>query len=288
MTPSSESTPEPTDLTSRSMTPLAKFHHWLIAEDKNPTLFAHILIVGLIIGTVALADLLLAKAATQKRYRWMTLYYPPEVTLSESKSPPSMAEIISHSEARIDEALSNFEAAPDIKQRLRSQFLRIQARTLIHSDVMAFFYGRSFVTLVIVSVNGVVGVVCLFFISKDGWSDSNNVLLNLFVVSAGIVVLYSNLSIFLKIEDNVNNNTELYLSYLLLKEEFLSYLVTQKNDTGNDLTPEDFVLYIDQKILQLNIITLDFDNQKVQDYSQQFERVLEGEQDNLADPPTEE
>ncbi|NEO87133.1 MAG: hypothetical protein F6J87_23175 [Spirulina sp. SIO3F2] len=284
----SDPLPESPESTPRFFPPLAQFFRWLIAKDKNPTLLAHVLVASSIMGIVILTDGFLAKIATEKKYEWMTIYYPPEVTVSEASKHPTIDEILSHAETRVDAALKNLNADTEIKQRLRSQFLRIQTRAVIHGDVMAFFYGRSFVTLVVVSVSGVTGVLCLFFISKDGWSDCNNILLNLFVISAGIVVLYGNLSIFLKFEENTNNNTELYLSYLILKEEFLSYLATQKNNAGDEILPSDFVLYMDQRMHQLNVITLDFDNQKVQDYSQKFERVLEGEQDSLADPPAAE
>lgn len=285
----------PTNSPSESPAPSPKFlppraivFRLLIAKNNNPTFLAHAFMASLIVVTIILVDGFLAKLATDKKYEWMTIYFPPEVIATETSKYPTTDEILSHSETRIDAALKNFAADAQLKQRLRSQFLRIQTRAVIHGDVMAFFYGRSFVTLVVVSVSGVAGVLCLFFISKDGWSDCNNLLLNLFVVSAGIVVLYGNLSIFLKFDANTQNNTELYLAYLGLKEEFLSYLVTQQTSAGETLPPPEFVHYIDRQLTVLNTITLDFDNQKVQDYSQKFERVLEGEQDSLADPPAAE
>ncbi|MEM8639194.1 MAG: hypothetical protein AAGG51_10315 [Cyanobacteria bacterium P01_G01_bin.54] len=254
------------------LTPLTR---GLWAADGNPTVLGHLLVAGCFIGSVAIADFGLSQLAIQKKHRWMALYYPPEVATIGSPQAANLQTVLEHNQKRIDTLLQDFDAEPQLKQRLRSQFLRLQTRALIHSDVAAFFYGRSFVTLSIVSVSGIIALLCLFFISKDGWDDSSTLLLNLFVLAAGTVVLYGNLSIFLQYEANSQENIQVYTACINLREEFLSYLVTQQSRSGNTLTPTEFIHYIDLQFELLNGITLNFDNQKLLDYTNQFETLLQ-------------
>lgn len=121
--------------------------------------------------------------------------------------------------------------------------------------------------------SGAIAVICLFFISKEGWEKINNAVINVFVISSGIVLFYGNLSLTFKQEDNIKNSHAIYLSCLSIRNELLSYLATKQNVRGIAESPESFVHYLDKKLMSISLIQLGFNPSQLADVSKQLNNL---------------
>jgi hypothetical protein len=155
--------------------------------------------------------------------------------------------------------------------RLREQLAEIQYRREKHSVVMLHFYERHFVSLSMASGSALIAATCLFFISKQGWKNVNNSLINVFVVTSSIALLFNQLPQLFEHDINIEVNRKLYLQYVALENQVRSYLATQ-GTLGTD-SPEpnqfetieinQFICNVDKELEELNQIPLQFDASQV-------------------------
>lgn len=117
----------------------------------------------------------------------------------------------------------------------------------------------------------IIAGICLFFISKLGWQNANNALINIFIVTTSAGLLYQQLPVIFKQEINLGANRVLYIKYTELSYELLSYLATKHvkslaPENPNQLTevePKIFIHSIDNKLAELNQIPIEFDATRV-------------------------
>lgn len=167
----------------------------------------------------------------------------------------------------------NFKAKPAVQERLNEQFDEIQTRIKSHSDVMIYFYKQSYVCGSMSLALAITSALCTFFISRDGWEKANNGLINAFLVTTSAAFVYNQIPVIFKQENNIAGNRTLYLEYVALRNEFLSYAATGGTIGGDTTQPivfssvdtNQFIHQIDRRLAELNQIAIDFDLSRVAD-----------------------
>jgi hypothetical protein len=225
----------------------------LISPGSNQlTGLGHGVLAGaLLLGSFALNGWMLVFASHQER-DWLN-FATVEKTLEASKA-----------------AVANVQATPAERARMVDQFMLIQARTQTHAEVMGLFYKLNFIALGTIGLATGVASISLFFISKAGWERANNALINIFIVSTGLVIFHSNVIFIFKFQDNIKLNGELYTEYTQLYNSVLSYWAIQPS-SANSPNPAEFILATDQQLATLGKVTLDFDVSRISQLSKPLE-----------------
>ncbi|XGV98123.1 MAG: hypothetical protein ACAF41_04125 [Leptolyngbya sp. BL-A-14] len=231
--------------------------HWskhFVLPNYQPTLLGHIVISTSLILGICLSYALMFWFAGTKQNEWLaaTAELKPET---------------------INTSIANLATKPSEKARLIDQFQQIQDRIQKHASVMGFFYKQYYISLSMICGGSVVASICLFFISKNGWDRVNNALINIFIVSSSTVILYGNIALVFKQEENIKDNQTLYLSYFALRNEMLSYWATQQDITGQSIKPEKFIHYMDKRLQDLSQIHLGFDATRITNLTEQMRQL---------------
>ena len=240
----------------KNLQPVAspRLGRFISQKNHQPTLLGHIVISTSLVLGICLGYTLMFWFAGIKQNEWLSV------------TPALKTEAI-------NTAIANLATKPSEKARLIDQFEQIQDRIQKHANVMGFFYKQYYISLSMICGGSVVASICLFFISKKGWDRVNNALINIFIVSSSTVILYGNVSLVFKQEENIKDNQALYLSYFALRNEMLSYWATQQASTGDSIAPAKFIHYMDGRLQELSQIRLGFDATRITDLSDQMEQL---------------
>jgi hypothetical protein len=209
----------------------------------QPTLLGHCLITGGLLSLVGSSFLGLNWYASTKADDWFQKV--------ERLTPPSQ----------------NAVQEPAAQVRLKEQLDEIQQRIDRHAKVMIYFYKQYFVSLSMTSGLALFAAICVFFISRDGWEKAHNGLINAFIVTSSAALLYGHIPGLFRQEINLKANRDLYLSYVSLGDEVLSYLATGGNvvtDTNQaeqfiKIEPAQFIHDLDRQLADLNKVPIEFD-----------------------------
>jgi hypothetical protein len=164
-------------------------------------------------------------------------------------------------------------ATPTEKVRLAEQLNQIELRINRYSAMMVFFYKHYYISISLTSASALVAGICLFFISKKGWQDANNALINVFIITSGAVIFFGDLPGIFRHNDNSAASRDLYLEHISLRNQVRSYLATGATVGGDPEKPNEFsrpetsrfILYVDQKLAELNQIPIGFDPTGIKD-----------------------
>ena len=165
------------------------------------------------------------------------------------------------------------KGTPVAKVRLSEQFEEIQLRIKSHSAVMVFFYKQYYISGSMSLTLGLFAALCGFLISRDGWQKANNGLINAFLVTSTFVFFYNQLPLIFKQDSNIAGNKTLYLDYISLRNEILSYAATnktisqdaEKNGQFTEVEVDQFIHQLDKRMAELNQVAIDFDLKRVTD-----------------------
>ena len=164
-------------------------------------------------------------------------------------------------------------ATPTEKMRLAEQLNQVELRINRYSAMMVFFYKHYYISISLTSASALVAGICLFFISKKGWQDANNALINVFIITSGAVIFFGDLPGIFRHNDNSAASRDSYLQHISLRNQVRSYLATgatvgEDPEKPNEFSrPETsrFILYVDQKLSELHKIPLGFDPTGIKD-----------------------
>ncbi|MBD2075387.1 hypothetical protein H6F86_16080 [Phormidium sp. FACHB-592] len=253
------------DAKSSQTAPLPQRGQFISPKNHQPTLLGHIVISTSLVLGICLSYALMFWFAGTKQNEWLSVTSSLE-------------------EKAVNTAIANLPTKPAEKARLIDQFDQIQDRIQKHGSVMGFFYKQYYISLSMICGGSVIASICLFFISKSGWERVNNALINIFIVSSSTVILYGNISLVFKQEENIKDNQALYLSYFALRNEMLSYWATQQVSTGDTIVPAaKFIHYMDGRLQELSQIRLGFDATGITDLGDQMKQ-LDGSSQKQAQP----
>lgn len=214
----------------------------------------HILISSSILILTGILDYSLTNIALAKNAEWRGHITPDKVAETEDINV-------------LDNSVADDTVRARQLHRIKEIYKIIMIRRHVHSEVMALFYARYFATLYIISITGLSSSLALLTISKNGWEKCSSYILNVFIISTGVVILYGNLMLSLDYQNNITTNENIALIYGRIIEEILSYLATEENKVGESLTMAEFIHYLDREIAAVSDITLDFSNeQSIKEY----------------------
>ncbi|HEY9663924.1 MAG TPA: hypothetical protein V6C65_36200 [Allocoleopsis sp.] len=224
---------------------------WAVTKNKQPTFLGHItLAASLLFFSIASYWVLLWFAGTREA-AWLATISPTPVEVLQDKA-------------------EQLPATPAERSRLVEQFQEVEARAAKHAQIMGFFYKQYYISTSMIVGSAVMASICLFFISKSGWDRINNALINIFICSSAVILFHGNLVLVFKQDENLRGNQELYLHYISLRQEVLSYWVTQQTIDGKSLEPVKFIHYLDSQMQGLNKIQLGFDSPQISTFVDQF------------------
>lgn len=147
-----------------------------------------------------------------------------------------------------------------IQERLKEQISQIRARARRHLNVVIFYYSKYYSSIVMSAVFGVFGGMLFIFISLRGWKESNNNLLIIFIISSSISALFAVIPSLFQQSQNIENNEQLYRGHIYLENRIRSYVAYYKTcDDNNSISPKEFMLDIDNKMKNLDELTVLFD-----------------------------
>ncbi|MBD1921949.1 hypothetical protein H6F77_12720 [Microcoleus sp. FACHB-831] len=156
------------------------------------------------------------------------------------------------------------------KQRIREQLQELRVRATTHVSIMMYFYSRFFTSISIASCSSVIAGVSLFFISKGGWDSANRYVVNIFIVASGSAVYFGTMPVMYRQEQNVADNKSLYLQYVALENEALSYLATGENINNKQLELKRFIHYLDGQLAKTNQLAVGFDATQIPKYQEVY------------------
>lgn len=221
---------------------------WAImnGQKRQPTFLGHIVLVLVLLSLVGIAYYVLLLVSSQWEQKWITA--PQRLTKEQIALQTAW-----------------LKPKPSVQSRLIFQLQDVEVLIDRNASIMGFFYKQYYISLAMMCTLGAIAVICLFFISKEGWGEVNNAVINIFVVSSGVVLFYGNLSLTFKQEENIKNSHAIYLSCLSLRNELLSYLATRQNTRGVEEKPESFIHYVDKKLMSISLIQLGFNPGQLSD-----------------------
>lgn len=181
-----------------------KFVAWWSAD--RPRNVAVIVMVVVIVGLFAVAVPLFSKLLAQDRItEW---YGGARHALAVAKEP----------------ALNHPASVPaEIQSRLSEQLADVRNAAHTHFLIATAFARYQFAMITIATICGVIAGVLLVFISAIGWKDAKWTLTLPFVVVAGGGIMFTSFTQLYRQAENIADNSRLYLAYLQVEDELLSY-----------------------------------------------------------------
>jgi len=152
------------------------------------------------------------------------------------------------------------------KQRLQAQYTEIHGRMKHHLEIMAEFLANYYLAINMVSILGAVSGICLFYIGSKGWTNSSIYVVTIGVYSTVAAAYYLSFVTVFKQQENISDNRILYLQYVALGNELLSYCATGTSDVTPAETPAAFIRRVDKRTALINNIAIGFDYNKIVDY----------------------
>jgi hypothetical protein len=219
-------------------------------NSRQPNVLGHCVISALAIGAIFMTTHGLKTYADDRQRDWM-----PAINAEQFQSLPE--------DSLIDQ--------PQIKTRLNQQLTETQSRLRRHWSVTSYFYQQYFISISMTASLAVIAGGCGFFVSREGWSRSNNIIVNLFIVSTGGAIFFGQLPGIFKQDINISANWSLYQNYSSIRDEILTYSATGGTiaaATAVDgqpivITPEQFIYSIDKKLASLNALPIQFDTSQI-------------------------
>ncbi len=173
----------------------------------------------------------------------------------------------------VDEMLNNAKinkGTQEQQSRLKQQIDLIQSRAEVHKQIMIYLYTRYFTSIVMVATFGVILAVLLLYGSINGVRNLPLYLLAiLYFVLAG-TLYWGSFPLIFKQDENIAKNKELYLSYIGLENQILSYLSTDRiKPDDEDINIREYILILDVELNKLNKLPLGFEPPEAKDYFEQ-------------------
>jgi ABC-type multidrug transport system fused ATPase/permease subunit len=175
----------------------------------------------------------------------------------------SWSQNLSPTAAKGIENFSAIQTTPQEKERLISQLNLARLRAQHHLNVAVYFFSNYYMSLLVTFVSGAVAAVALFFIVKKGWQAVNPYVVTVFITMSTVATAYGAFPGVFRQHENVAENKTLYLRYVALQNEILSYSATRKNSAGELKTASQFIIYLDQEFNRVNNLAIGFDATKI-------------------------
>lgn len=167
------------------------------------------------------------------------------------------------------------------QQRLQAQMHTINELMQRYCNVMAFFYKHYYASLTVSVGYSLVALLALFFISKKGWDDANNALINVMITCGGVAIYFTTLSQVFQQRENLKISQDLYVAAFTLKHELSSFAATRKkkDSPASEIEKDEAEIVaqinaIDSRIAQFGMIRIGFDPTPVLDMTAKIQKAI--------------
>lgn len=244
---------------------------------KQPTLLGHCLISASLIAVLGASYYSLNSYADKKANEWIN----NEKAISNDAFDKDKQVAITKKQT--ETLIKGLKAQENEKLRIAQQLETIEFQISRYSKIMVFFSNHYYTALIITSASTLVAATCLLFISKKGWEQAHNSIINVFIIASGAVIFLGDLPGTFKEKENFEAYGSLYIQHIALRNEILSYLATGGNILGadpkkpNEVSHIDinrFIYLVDNKLVQLNKIAIAFDATGINDITRTAGRII--------------
>jgi len=159
--------------------------------------------------------------------------------------------------------------------RLKSQLQDVRAWAEHHRLITAFFYARYYVAITMASLTALFAAFLVGTIGIKGWQHASSYAVTALIVFAGASAFFGAFPGLYGQEENVTKNKALYLGYVALENEMLSYFATYPGDAKNPQPhPGEYIHSMDGKLRGLNDMVVKFDRSAIPDYGTEINKAL--------------
>ncbi len=226
--------------------------HNIIDPDRKLTFAGHVALTSSLLLFTSIVYMLAFCLSTSWQSRWLRqeveiprLVQPTDLFNKQTLNPQDKQQ------ARLVEQLNTIN---DLKAR--------------HCEIMSFFYKQYFIFLSLGGTAGLVSLLCILLISKKGWNDTNNALINLGITSFGVTFFSLNTTQIFQQSENLKTSQNLYSDYVGLRYDFLSAVANKElvkpdrtiiklDDKNGGYT--QLIQDTDARMKALNLVRLGFD-----------------------------
>jgi hypothetical protein len=207
---------------------------------------------------------------------WMSTVWASEWLHKELEDPQPVKQV---------ELFNKETLNPEDRQQVRlvEQLNTINDLKARHCRIMSFFYKQYFTLLSIGGTAALVSLLCIFFISKEGWKETNNALINVGVTSFGVTLFALNTTQIFQQAENLKTSQNLYSGYVELRHDLLSAIANKelikadktivKLDTKNGGYTQ-LIQDVDARIKLLNLVRLGFDPTPISDLRTRLDSTI--------------
>ena len=125
--------------------------------------------------------------------------------------------------------------------------------------------------LTIAPAAAVVAAAMLLFITREGWDRTSPFVKSTFITATAIAAFYGPFPSLFKQDENATENSNLYVAYINVEQEILSFLATGSIQSKNSMTIKDFIHQVDKRLVELNKVAIGFDKTQVTNPKTMFE-----------------
>ncbi len=189
------------------------------------------------------------------------------------------------------------------KARLEELRKETRGRARFHLQTMVFLFANYYTAVMMFSITGALATISLVLISKKGWNEANEYIVTVFFVMTASTVFFGALPSLFRQDETIAQNKQLYLKYVALEDEILTYAATglhspvseqvpaqERGAGGASLAPDaavggsgalaprahrepapgEFILYVDRELAR-DTIPIGMDYSKAPTYKGAFE-----------------
>lgn len=159
--------------------------------------------------------------------------------------------------------------APSLKptdaqwNRVEAQFICLGKRASHHLSVMMFFYRVYFSTIMVGALTTLIAGVFLLIVSKQGWNQANEYILNILIVMTAQSIFYLSIPAMFEHKNNITNNQKMYIEHVNIYENYRTYLATNSDENGKSPNLSGYMHDVDSKLSKLSILSLEMELSKI-------------------------
>jgi hypothetical protein len=151
----------------------------------------------------------------------------------------------------------------------------IQGRMTLHSELMGYLYTRMYAALITALASGLIATVVLVFVTREGWKDANSYLLATFLSFAILGSFYGMFPGIFEQKKNAEANKNLCIAYDTVAHDINNYLVTGLDQTGKNVSLENFILSVGKRLTTLRSLPFDMNPEEVVALTQKVQEVVD-------------
>lgn len=161
------------------------------------------------------------------------------------------------------ESFEKVQANEMERARLKDQLTLARERSKHHLTIAVYFFSNYYMAILQAFIMGAVAAVALFFITKVGYSQASPNVVTVFITATVLATAYGAFPTVFRQPDNVAENKALYLRYIALQNEMLTYAATGLDNSAKKVPAAEYISHIDKELNKANNVAIGFDATKL-------------------------